>query len=112
MSNQSYGYDPFNPATADGAGFLLIQDGSGGGCYYGQGYGNLGGRIGIFPDGSAYKQSAAELRQYVIDLEANRKIQDLSNVNFVRNVKPGDALLYNYQTGFWELQDFISGGEF
>jgi hypothetical protein len=33
-------------------------------------------------------------------------------VRFIRNVKPGDALLYNYTTGFWELQDFISGGEF
>jgi hypothetical protein len=43
-------------------------------------------------------------------LESTRKIQDLSNVNFVRNVKPGDALLYNHTTGNWELQEFISGG--
>jgi hypothetical protein len=112
MANQTYGYDPFNPAAADGAGFYLVADGSSGGCYYGTGYGALGGRIGVFPDGSEYKQDAASLRQYVIELEANRKIQDLSNVRFTRNVKPGDALLYNYTTGFWELQDFISGGEF
>jgi len=112
MANQTYGYDPFNPAAADGAGFYLVADGSSGGCYYGTQYGTLGGRIGVFPDGSEYKQDAASLRQYVIELEATRKIQDLANVRFTRNVKPGDALLYNYTTGFWELQDFISGGEF
>lgn len=111
MSNQPWGYDPFNPGPADGSGFLLIQDSAGGGCYYSRFYGQLGGRIGIFPDGAEYKQSAAELRQYVIELESTRKIQDLSNVNFTRNVKPGDALLYNHTTGNWELSDFISGGE-
>jgi len=111
MSNQPYGYDPFNPGPADGSAFLLVQDGPGGGCYYGNTYGNLSGRIGVFPDGTAYKQSAAELRQYIVGLESTRRIQDLSNVNFTRNVKPGDALLYNYLTGNWELQNFISGGE-
>lgn len=64
----------------------------------------------MFPDGSAYKQDAAALRQYIISLEAARKLQDLADVNFTRNVKPGDALLYNHLTGNWELQDFISGG--
>lgn len=112
MSNQPYGYDPFNPAAPDGAGFILTTDSSGGGCYYGSQYGVLGGKIGIFPDGAEYKQSAADLRQYVIELEANRKLQDLANVRFTRNVKPGDALLYNHTTGYWELQDFISGGEY
>jgi hypothetical protein len=110
MSNQVYGYDPFNPASADGAGFLLLE-GAGGGCYYSKGaYGQLGGKIGIFPDGAEYKKSAAELRQYILELEGTRRIQDLSNVNFVRNVKPGDALVYNHLTGNWELQNFISGG--
>jgi hypothetical protein len=110
MSNQVYGYDPFNPSSADGSGFLLLRDK--GGCYYsGSSYGHLGGKIGIFPDGAEYKQSTAELRQYIIELEGTRRIQDLSNVNFIRNVKPGDALLYNYMTGNWELQNFISGGE-
>lgn len=112
MSNQVYGYDPFNPAAPDGAGFYLVADSSSGGCYYGNNYGSLGGKIGVFPDGAEYRQDAADLRQYIIELEANRKLQDLSNVNFVRNVKPGDALLYNHTTGNWELQDFISGGEF
>jgi hypothetical protein len=109
MSNQVYGYDPVNPGPADGKGFLLLRDK--GGCYYSNGmYGQLGGRIGVFPDGSEYKQSVAELRQYILELESTRRIQDLSNVNFVRNVRPGDALLYNHTTGFWELQQFISGG--
>ena len=26
MSNQTYGYDPFNPAAADGAGFYIVGD--------------------------------------------------------------------------------------
>jgi hypothetical protein len=111
MSNQPYGYDPFRPGPSDGSGFLLLE-GQGGGCYYSNGtYGSLGGKIGVFPDGSEYKKSAAELRQYIIELEGTRRIQDLSNVNFVRNVKPGDALLFNHMTGNWELQNFISGGE-
>ncbi len=113
MSNQPYGYDPFNPGPADGQGYLLVQDGPGaGGCYYSGGsFGRVGGYIGVFPDGTAYKQSAEELRQYIMELESSRRIQDLSNVKFLRSVKPGDALLYNYTTGFWNLQDFISGGE-
>ena len=112
MSNQPYGYDPFNPGPADGQGFFLLQGANDGGCYYSGGtYGQLGGKIGVFPDGTEYKQSAEELRQYIMGLETTRRIQDLSNVNFVRNVKPGDALLYNHMTGNWELQNFISGGE-
>jgi hypothetical protein len=110
MSNQPYGYDPFNPGPADGSAFLLMQGAGGSDCYYGSGYGALGGKIAIFPDGTEYKHSVAELRQYILSLESTRRLQDLSNVNFVRNVKPGDALLYNYQTGKWELQEFISGG--
>lgn len=109
MSNQPYGYDPFNAGPADGSAFLLL-DGAGNDCYYGSNYGNVGGRVGVFPDGTAYKQDAAALRQYIMSLEATRKLQDLADVNFTRNVKPGDALLYNHTTGNWELQSFISGG--
>lgn len=109
MSNQPHGYDPFNAGPADGSAYLLIN-GAGGGCYYGPSYGGLGERVRVFPDGSDYKQDAAALRQYIIALEASRKLQDLADVNFTRNVKPGDALLYNHLTGNWELQDFISGG--
>lgn len=108
--NQNYGYDPFNPASDGGQGFLVIRD-SAGDCYYSNtGYGAIGGRTGIFPDGTEYKQNAADLRQYILSLESSRKLQDLNDVNFTRNVKPGDALLYNYTTGYWELTDFISGG--
>jgi hypothetical protein len=108
MSNQPYGYDPFNAGPADGSAFILNSGGND--CYYGSNYGTLGTRIGVFPDGAEYKQTAAELRQYILSLESTRKLQDLSNVNFTRNVKPGDAILYNHTTGNWELQDFISGG--
>lgn len=108
--NQPYGYDPFNPAPADGAAFLLSAGGVENDCYYSQAYGVMGGRIAVFPDGTDYKQSAAELRQYILSLEAARKLQDLADVDFTRNVRPGDTLVYNYTTGKWELQSFISGG--
>lgn len=65
----------------------------------------------FYPDGTPYKKSAEELRNYILELEANRRIEDLANVNFSRPVKPGDVLLYNQSTGDWELTDFISGGE-
>lgn len=109
MSNQPYGYDPFNAGPADGSAFLLL-DGAGNNCYYGSSYGRMGARVGVFPDGAEYKQDAAALRQYIIALEASRKLQDLADVNFTRSVSPGDALLYNHLTGNWELQSFISGG--
>ena len=113
MSIHQQGYDPMNPGPDGGRGFLLISNGqSNGGCYYSGGsYDGIGGYVGVFPDNTEYKQSAEELRQYILQLESTRKIQDLSNVRFVRNVRPGDALLYNHTTGFWELQEFISGGE-
>ena len=110
MSNQPWGYSPWDPGPADGSAFLLSSGAGGSNCYYGSSFGRLEGRVGVFPDGSAYKQDAAALRQYIISLEAARKLQDLADVNFTRNVKPGDALLYNHLTGNWELQDFISGG--
>lgn len=110
MSSYKLGYDLMNPGPAGGRGFLLLSNESGG-CYYSSGaYGNVNGYVGVFPDSTEYKQSAEELRQYILQLESTRKIQDLSNVRFARNVRPGDALLYNHTTGFWELQEFISGG--
>lgn len=113
MSNQVSGYNPFSMGPADGRGFVLASSAGASNCYYGGGkYGFLGGFIGIMPDGSEYKVSAAELRQYIMDLEQTRKIQDISNVDFIRNVQPGDVLVYNHTTGNWELQEFISGGEF
>jgi hypothetical protein len=111
MSNQPCGYDPFNPGPADGSAFLLSEGSGGSDCYYGSNYGtSLGGKIGVFPDGTEYKLTAAELRQYILSLESTRKLQDLNDVNFTRTVKAGDALLYNHTTGNWELQNFISGG--
>ena len=66
----------------------------------------------VFPDGTSYKESADKLRQYIISLESTRKLQDLSDVEFTRNVKKGDILIYNDTTGKWVLVDFLSGGEF
>ena len=66
----------------------------------------------VFPDGSAYKESADKLRQYIVGLESTRKLQDLVDVEFDRNVKKGDFLVYDDSTGKWVLTDFLSGGEF
>ena len=53
-----------------------------------------------------------KLRQYIIELEASRKLQDLVDVNFTRTVKKGDFLVYDNTSGKWVLTDFLSGGEF
>jgi hypothetical protein len=113
--NQSYGYDPLNPAMPGGAGMLTILPNQGtsdcswnGSSLYGL---NQSG-FGVFPDSTPYKQSASELRQYIINLEATRKLKDLADVNFTRSPQADDILAYDYTTGFWELLDYVSGGEF
>lgn len=111
MSNQLYGYDPFVPGPTDGRGFNLISDQDGGDCYFGSGlYGNLSQMIAVFPDGTPYKQTLSELRDYIIALETTRRFEDLANVNFTRSPRPGDVVGYNYTTGKWELIEFITGG--
>lgn len=113
--NQPYGYDPFNPAQPGGAGLLTIMPDSGGSaCSYNLSslYGLKHSSFGVFPDSTPYKQTASELRQYIINLEATRKLRDLADVNFQRSPQPGDIIAYNYTTGYWELLDFVSGGEF
>jgi len=113
--NQNYGYDPFNPAMPGGAGMITVLPNQGtSDCSYNSS-GLLGlntSSFGVFPDSTLYKQSASELRQYIIQLEATRKLRDLSDVFFSRSPQPGDILAYNYTTGFWQLLDFVSGGEF
>jgi hypothetical protein len=115
MSNQFYGYDPLNPAAPGGSGMLTILPNQGTSeCSYNSS-GLLGlshGSFGVFPDSTPYKQSASELRQYIINLEATRKLRDLADVNFTRSPQPDDILAYDYTTGFWELLDYVSGGEF
>lgn len=113
--NQPYGYDPFNPAQPGGAGLLtILPNSSGSACSYNSSglQGLNHSSFGVFPDSTPYKQSASELRQYIIALEGTRKLRDLSDVNFTRSPQPDDLLAYNYTTGYWELVDFISGGEF
>lgn len=111
MSNLTTGYDPFNPGPTDGTGFFLVSDQAGGDCYYGNGmFGNLSRMMAVFPDGTPYKQTLSELRDYIIALETTRRFEDLANVNFTRSPRPGDVVAYNYTTGKWELLDFVSGG--
>lgn len=113
--NQPYGYDPFNPAQPGGAGLLTILPNSlSSSCNYNTSglQGLTHSSFGVFPDSTPYKQTASELRQYIINLEATRKLRNLADVNFTRSPQPDDLLAYNYTTGFWELIDFVSGGEF
>lgn len=114
-ANQTYGYDPLNPGMPGGSSLLTIIPNAGNASC---GYNNSGlqglthSSFGVFPDSTAYKQTASELRQYIINLEATRRLKDLADVNFQRSPEPGDILAYNYTTGLWELLDFVSGGEF
>jgi hypothetical protein len=114
-SNQTYGYDPLNPGMPGGSGLLtILPNNANSAC----GYNNSGlqglthSLFGVFPDSTEYKQTASELRQYIINLEATRKMNDLADINFQRSPEPGDLLAYDYTTGLWELLDFVSGGEF
>lgn len=112
-TNQTYGYDPFYAPDPDGAGMSIVNESlEGGQCYYGSGsYGRLMKRLAVFPDSTPYKQTLAELRQYIIELETTRRFENLSNVSFSRSPRPGDLVAYNYTTGKWELIDYVSGGE-
>lgn len=113
--NQTYGYDPLNPGTPSGSGSVVVIS-SNGTTECGYNVSGLQGlshsSFGVFPDSTPYKQSASELRQYIINLEATRRLRDLADVNFTRSPVPGDIMAYNYTTGLWELLDFVSGGEF
>jgi len=113
--NQSYGYDPLSPGMPGGSSMVTIYpSASSTGCSY-NANGMLGlthASFGVFPDSTPYKQTASELRQYIINLEATRKLKDLADVSFQRSPVPGDILAYNYTTGLWELLDFVSGGAF
>lgn len=110
MATNSYqGYNPFYPTGTGGSAYYLVNNGGGGGCYN---YPSLSGKSAVMPDGTAYKEDCDALRQYVISLEAARKLQDLVDVEFSRNVKKGDFLVYDNTNGKWVLTDFLSGGEF
>ncbi len=108
MATNSYkGYNPFYPTNAGGGAFYLTNNDAGN-CY---GY-KTGLKSAVFPDGTKYKEDADALRQYIIELESTRKLQDLVNVEFSRDVKKGDFLVYDNTKGKWVLTDFLSGGEF
>ena len=113
--NQTYGYDPLNPGTPGGSSMLTIVPNPGTtACGYNNNalMGLTHSNFGVFPDSTPYKQSASELRQYIINLEATRRLRDLADVNFTRSPMPDDIMAYNHTTGLWELLDFVSGGEF
>lgn len=100
-------YNPYN-AQDGGGGAFFVSNSNSTDCY---GYKSKT-YTAVFPDGSDYFENCDELRQYIIELEASRKLQDLVDVNFTRTVKKGDFLVYDNTSGKWVLTDFLSGGEF
>ena len=112
--NQVYGYDPLIPGMPGGSSMITIIPSTGSTeCGYNNSrlQGLTHSSFCVFPDSTPYKQTASELRQYIINLEATRKLRNLADVNFQRSPEPGDILAYNYTTRLWELLDFVSGGE-
>jgi hypothetical protein len=67
-------------------------------------------QMGVFPDSTPYKQSASELRQYIVNLEVTRRLRDLADVNFTRSPQANDILAYDHTTGFWNYS-ILSPGE-
>ena len=63
------------------------------------------------PTTGEMKVSIEDLRNYVINLEANRKLEDLSDVEFDRPVQAGDVIYHDASTGNWELTNYMTGGE-
>jgi hypothetical protein len=57
------------------------------------------------------KLSVEELRNYIMNLETTRKIEDLSNVEFDRPVTEMDVLYFDASDGKWKLTNYLSGGE-
>ena len=91
MATNSYqGYNPFYPTSVGGSAYYLVKSDASN-CY---GY-KTGLKSAVFPDGTEYKEDCDALRQYVVSLESSRKLQDLVDVEFSRNVKKGDFLVYD-----------------
>ena len=100
-----YGYNPLgNYRGTSNAYPFVIGDGSSG-CYN-----------SAVPGSSLTAQTTCPtdeaLLNYITNLEVNRKLDDLSNVELGRAPEPNDCLVYDYLTGKWTLTNYISGGAF
>lgn len=74
----------------------------------GNAFGSVGGcNSSRFPDGTGYFQNVAELRQYLLDREANRTIFDINGIDWTQIGGPnqpipnGTVLIYNAVTQYW-----------
>lgn len=114
----SQGYDPLNPQPQSQGGLWINQSGGGlsigpvtSGNYNENAYAlwNYGLR-GKMADGTPYFEDIEALRNWLLAREANRKIEDLANVEISRPIKDGDTLQYDQASNKWILTDFISGG--
>ena len=60
-------------------------------------------------------KTAAEMRKWIMCIEANRRLTDLADVNYDNPPSEGDLLIYNGASQQWEIvQDNIVffGGDF
>lgn len=115
-TNNSYGYNPYGPYNFGSNAYPVPINAGGGQNCYNPALPGLGAGSSIvladqyYPDGTPYKQTAEELRNYILELETNRKLENLSNVTYGGNLTQGDILFYNQATGNWEITDYLSGG--
>lgn len=110
-----FGYTPFSPlptpsqsypypiSTVGGSSF-----GMGGSCYNPHVRTNY--QYVCQPTTPEIKTSIEDLRNYVIALEASRKLEDLNDVEFDRPVQPGDVMYFETSTRQWELTNYLTGG--
>lgn len=111
----TYGYNPYGPYNYGSGAYPWPINAGGTNCYNPNLPGDPNSNSVVFadqyyPDGTPYKKTSEELRNYIIQLETNRKLENLSNVVYSGNLTQGDILFYNQSTGNWEITDYLSGG--
>ena len=118
--SNNYGYNPYGPYNFGSQAYpypiVAPSSASGGNCMNPLLPGNPNQNSVIlaeqfYPDGTPYKQTVEELRNYILQLENNRKLENLSNVAYDGNLEQGDILFYNQGTGNWEITDYLSSGQ-
>lgn len=103
-----YGYNPFAPVVNPAQAFPQVV-GSSGSCYNPHVRSNNYTPV-YQPATPEMKASIEELRNYVMALESSRKLDDLSDVEFTREVQVGD-ILYRTSENKWQLTNYLTGGE-
>ena len=104
-----FGYTPLSPFAGQSSQAYPGIIGGGGNCY--NPYLRQNYKYVCQPTTPEIKTSIEDLRNYVISLEANRRLEDLNDVDFPRTPEPGDVLYRDGTTNQWQLTNYLSGGE-